>query len=97
KRDWSSDVCSSDLFSRDARSHRTVVAIDPPVGKQVQIPVEQASVETFQWQSLSAALTNDPQKGFGALHFAYLTIVEDLLTPGGLRPVDGFPVLLGRA
>ncbi|MFJ2349996.1 hypothetical protein ACIO1D_45440, partial [Streptomyces antimycoticus] len=39
-------------------------------------PVEQASVETFQRQTSPAAFTDDPQKGFGALHFAYLDIVK---------------------
>src|SRR3546814_5773723 len=38
--DWSSDVCSSDLFFEHARPHRAAIAVDaivaPVVGKGVQ-------------------------------------------------------------
>src|SRR6266516_746504 len=48
--------------------------LDLAVGKQVQVPVEQAPVDPFQRQSSFAAFTNDLQYGCGISHLAYLTV-----------------------
>jgi hypothetical protein len=71
----------------DAGSHRTVVAVDLPVGDQVQLWVEQTSVETFQRQTSPAAFTDDPQYGFGVSHLAYLTIPVDLIDTCATSPM----------
>ena len=76
--------------------HRSVVGVDPPVGQQIQLRVEQLPVQLIQRQSLPAALTEDTQHGFGVLHFAYLS-VPGVRSPVPLRPAGGFPASLGRS
>ena len=54
------------------RRHRALVGVDPPVGQQIQLRVEQLPVQLLQRQAAPAALTQDTQHRFGALHYAYL-------------------------
>jgi hypothetical protein len=35
-------------------------------------------VQSLQWQSIITTLMKDLQQGFGSLHYAYLTIPDDL-------------------
>ena len=74
-----------------------MVGVEAPVGQQIQIRVEQLSVQFVQRQAAPAALTQDTQHRFGALHYAYLPIpvVSDHLA--SFARADGFPVLPGRA
>jgi hypothetical protein len=79
-----------------SRGHRAVVGVDTPVGQQIQLRVEQLPIQFLDRQATPAAFTKDTQNHFGVLHFAYLLVVG-IRSPGPLRPVDGFPALLGRA
>jgi hypothetical protein len=54
--------------------HRTLIGVDTPVGQQVQLRVEQLSIQLIQRQATPAAFTQDTQHRFGVLHFAYLPI-----------------------
>ena len=67
----------STVSRRDPGGHRSRVAVDLPVGEQVQVRVEQAPVDPFQRQPSLAAFTNDLQYGFGVSHLAYLTVLVD--------------------
>src|SRR5919201_5052260 len=61
-------------LSADPRSHCTRVGVQPLVGQQIQLWVEQLSVQPLQRQAAPAALTEDTQYRFGVLHFAYLLV-----------------------
>jgi hypothetical protein len=56
--------------------HRSFVGVDAPVGQQVQLRVEQLSIDPFQRQAAPAAFTEDIQDRFGALHYAYLAALR---------------------
>src|SRR3954464_830483 len=80
-----------------SRGYRPRVAVELAVGQQEQVRVEQASVDSFQWQSFPAAFTNDLQYGCGVPHLAYLTVVVDPSTcvPSPCRRLSRRP-LAGR-
>jgi hypothetical protein len=59
-------------FPVDPRRHRAVVGVDTTVGHQVQARVEQLPIQLSTRQTTPAALTQDIQYRFGALHYAYL-------------------------
>jgi len=61
-------------FCAGARRHRALVGVDPPVGQQVQLFVEQLPVHLVTWQAFPAALAEDSKYRFGVLHYAYLTV-----------------------
>jgi hypothetical protein len=61
-------------FLRDPRCHRAVVGVDAPVGQQIQLRVEQLSIQFIARQAMPTAFTKDTEHRFGALHFAYLPI-----------------------
>src|SRR6266498_4121507 len=67
-------------LARGPGGHCTRVPVDLPVGEQIQVRVEQASVDAFQRQPSPAAFTNDLQYGCGVSHLAYLTVLADLST-----------------
>jgi hypothetical protein len=46
-------------LASDPRRHRPVVRVDAPVGHQVQLRIEQLSIQPFKWQSSFTALTDD--------------------------------------
>ena len=52
-----------------------VIAVDLPVGTQVQLRIEQVPVKPLQWQSFLTAFVDDLQQGFGCLHYAYLAFL----------------------
>ena len=54
--------------------HRSLVGVDPPVGQQIQLRVEQLPIQLIQRQATPAAFTEDIQDRFGALHYAYLPV-----------------------
>jgi hypothetical protein len=56
--------------------HRPLVGVDAPVGQQIQLRVEQLSIDPFQRQTLPAAFTEDIQNRFGVLHYAYLAALR---------------------
>jgi hypothetical protein len=76
--------------------HRSLIGVDAPVGQQIQLRVKQLSIQLIQRQAAPAALTEDIQDRFGVLHYAY-SRPADIQPPVPLRPVDGFPALLGAA
>ena len=82
-------------FLVDPGRHRALVGVDPPVGQQVQLRVEQLPVQFLARQALPAAFTEDTQHRFGILHFANLPVMC-IRSPVRLRPADGLPVLPGR-
>lgn len=53
----------------------TRVGVDPPVGQQIQLRVEQLPIQLLTRQLPPAAPTQDTQHRFGVLHFAYLPIL----------------------
>src|SRR5262249_19325276 len=57
---------------RDPGCHRAVIGVDAPVGQQIQLRVEQLSIQFVYWQAAPASLTQDTQHRCGALHYAYL-------------------------
>jgi hypothetical protein len=86
-----------DGFLGDPRAHRTLVGVDAPVGQQIQLRVEQLSIQLRARQTTLAALTQDTQNRFGALHYAYLPnwICPLHLTPFALQAAFP-PSLAGR-
>src|SRR5262245_40298182 len=78
-------------FRRRARGHRTVVAVDPPVGTKVEVAVVQLPIDVLQRQPSSATFTNDSQNRVGVSHLAYLDVLV-VGPPVSLRHVDGSPV-----
>src|SRR5438067_11495030 len=58
----------------DPGSHRAVVGVDAPVGQQIQLRIEQLSIQFVKRQATPAALTQDTQHRCGALHYTYLPI-----------------------
>ncbi len=68
-----------------------------PVLEQIQLRVEQLSIQFIARQAMPTAFTEDTEHRFGALHFAYLSIslMSDHLCPFALR--TAFPSsLAGR-
>src|SRR5664279_3492655 len=61
-------------FPCDPGRHRTLVGVDPPVGQQIQLRVEQLPIQLPTRQMPPAAVTQDTQHRFGVLHFAYLPV-----------------------
>ena len=59
-------------FLRGPWCHRPVVGVDATVGQQIQLRVEQLSIQFVARQAFPAALTEDTQYRVGVLHFAYL-------------------------
>ncbi len=57
---------------RDPGRHRAMIGVDATVGQQIQLRVEQLSIQFVARQATPAALTQDTQHRCGALHFAYL-------------------------
>ena len=55
----------------DAGRHSPVIAVDLPVGTQIQLRIEQMPIQPLQGQSSLAAFVDDLQQGFGCLHYAY--------------------------
>ena len=88
---FSRDMAST-VSGVDAGGHRTVVAVDSPVGTQVQVAVEQLAIDVLQRQPSSATFADDSQDRFGVSHLAYLDVLV-VRPPVSLRHVDGFPVL----
>src|SRR5664279_817810 len=81
----------------DPGRHRALVRVDAPVGQQIQLRVEQLSIQFLTRQATPAAFTQDTQHRFGALHFAYLLVPRCPITcaPSPLR--TAFPSsLAGR-
>src|SRR6266571_6330989 len=60
----------------DSGSESTRVSIDFAVGFEVQVSVEQLSVDTLERQTLFASLMNQFQVNVGVLHCAYLSLVK---------------------
>src|SRR5689334_13864034 len=58
------------------RGHRSLVGIDAPVGQQIQLRVEQLSIQLIARQAAPAAFTEDLQDRFGVLHYAYLAALR---------------------
>ena len=56
--------------------HRSFVGVDASVGQQIQLRVEQLSIDPFQRQTVPAAFTEDIQDRFGVLHYAYLAVLR---------------------
>src|SRR6516164_140423 len=54
--------------------HSSVVGVQPPVGQQIQVRVGQLPVQLVTRQATPAALTEDIQHRFGALHYACLPV-----------------------
>ena len=52
--------------------HGAFDAIDLPVGHQIEVFVEQQSVDPFYWQSPFASLTDESEDSVGSSHLAYL-------------------------
>ena len=80
-----------------SRSHRPLVRVDAPIGQQVQLRIEQLSIQLIARQAFPTAFTEDTQYRFGVLHFAYLLVllVSDHLCPFAL--LSAFPSsLTGR-
>ena len=50
-------------FRRRTSSHRTVIAVDSPVGTQKQGTVEQLTIDVLQRQPSSATFADDSQDG----------------------------------
>jgi len=84
-------------FSVGPGCHRPLVGVDVPVGHQVQAGVEQLPVQFIARQASPTAFTEDTQHRFGVLQFRIPPGCVNVRSPGPLRPVDGLPVLLGRA
>jgi hypothetical protein len=61
----------------------SLVGVDPPVGHQIQLRVEQMPIQFLARQATPAAFTQDTQHRFGTLHFAYL---PTLWCPNHLAP-----------
>jgi hypothetical protein len=57
---------------RCALGHGPLVRGQPGVGPQVQILVEELSIDPVQLQTTSASITDDGQRRFGVSHLAYL-------------------------
>jgi hypothetical protein len=53
------------------RRRRALIGIGAPVGQQTPLPVEQLPVQLLTRQATPAALTQDIQHRFGALHDTY--------------------------
>jgi hypothetical protein len=84
-------------FLADPGRHRALVGVDAPVGQQIQLRVEQLSIQLVTRQPSLAALTQDTQHRLGALHSAYLPVLSVSESPAPLRPVSGVTVsLAGR-
>jgi hypothetical protein len=64
----------------DPRRHRTLVGGDAPVGQQEQLRVEQLPIQPLKWQSPFTTLADDVQHRCGALHYAYLALLDPLIT-----------------
>ena len=60
----------------DTGSENACVSIDFAVGFEVQVSVEQLSVDTLERQTLFASLMNQFQVNVGVLHCAYLSLVK---------------------
>ena len=75
-------------FRVDSGGHRSLVGVDAPIGQQVQLRVEQLSIDPFQRQAAPAAFTEDIQDRFGVLHYAYLAALG--------RPATCAPSPCGR-
>jgi hypothetical protein len=63
------------FFSR-ARRHRAIMSIDFPVSGQGEVSVTQLSIDSLEWQTLSAPFLEKSQVRFSALPFAYLRVYE---------------------
>ena len=84
-------------FLSGPRRHRALVGVDAPVGQQIQLPVEQLSIQFLARQATPAAFTENTEHRFGALHFAYLPVSLVSESPVPLRPAIGVTVsLAGR-
>jgi hypothetical protein len=59
-----------DGFVGGSLGHSPVIAINLPVGCQVQIWGVQQPVHAFQWQSFAASFAKKPQDGVGCSHLA---------------------------
>src|SRR5215210_273654 len=63
-------------FSSRAWGESTIVAVDLLVGGEVQLGVEQESVDALQGQSPPAPLADDAQDRFGFTHLAHLPLLK---------------------
>jgi hypothetical protein len=59
-------------LAADPWCHRAFVGVDPPIGQQEQLLVEQLSVESLNRQATPAAFPDDAQHRFGITHLAHL-------------------------
>src|SRR5258708_27413746 len=95
-------------FGSRACGHRSVVAIDFPVGFQVQVWLVQEPVDPFEWQPFSASFVNESEDWCRLFASRVLSSPNSgdtspaLLCQGRtlrdfrlllLRHVDGFPLL----
>src|SRR5262245_51119593 len=64
----------------DPWRHRPVVRVDAPIGHQLQLRIEQWSIQPFEWQSSFTALADDVRHRFGALHYACLPSPDTSIT-----------------
>ena len=67
-------------FPVDPGRHRSMVGVDTPVGQQIQLRVEQLSIQLIARQATPAAFTEDTQYRFGVLHYAYLPALRCPIT-----------------
>lgn len=76
-----------------AGCHRPVVGVDPPVRQQIQLRVEQLSIQLGTRQTLPAAFAEDTKYRFGVLHFAYVPVLRCPITcaPSPCRRRYRFP------
>ena len=79
-------------FLRGPFRECTGVSVDPSVRSQVEVRVEELSIEILQVQTSSASFSDDGQRRFGVSHLAYLPTWAIHL-PDPLRPVSGSPGL----
>ncbi len=60
--------------------HRSCVPVELSVSRQVQVGVEQLSIDALEWQAFLATFSEKSQVRFGALHCACLRVYELLDT-----------------
>ncbi len=63
-------------FGGASRRHCAMVAVDPAIRLEVQVTIEQESIDTFHRQSSSATFADDTQNSCGVSHLAYLSILR---------------------
>src|SRR5437868_5982228 len=66
----------------------SIIAIDPTVGTEVEVRVEELSVDVLQNQPSLATISDDAQDRLGVTHLAYLLVLglQSDLSPFAMWP-----------